>query len=131
MNQAEVEKEKKEQKRNKNKEHEDKAKNKKITCFTCGQEGHIAPKCPNKDAPVVDRLPDPAAENAPKVVKYKDKCKFLCTKCKRYTATHGTEQHTMPKKEKPKEEKTNVPTNSTEANTFAYDGVPAWVPWSA
>jgi Zinc knuckle len=134
VNQVEVDKSKKDQeyKRHTDKKTDPKDKDKKNTCYTCGQEGHISPKCRNKDAPVVDKLPDPQAEGALKVVKYKDKCKFLCTKCKRYMATHLTEQHTAPKKNKDDtDNKANkAPTNS-EANKVAYDGVPTWAPWSA
>ena len=40
-----------------------KTKNKDITCYTCGEKGHITPNCPNKNKNKSTTTPDNVGHN--------------------------------------------------------------------
>jgi hypothetical protein len=81
-------------------------------CNICGKLGHWAPKCPDKDkssssATVVTSnrssnrdsekgswKRQPPGPNEPQTKKVKHRTFFWCDKCKRWSTSHGTEQHT-------------------------------------
>ena len=70
-----------------------------VTCYGCGQKGHVSSKCPknqgNGGAPGVPSWKRVApGAGTPETKEVDEKTWHWCSKCARWTASHGTNTHT-------------------------------------